>query len=171
MKRGHPDALYALCAPLPFHYSNMRAKGQQRMLEVVQNPDVAAALEEGVAAASVMDGAAEYYTTLSLLAHAVHINPALKNLREKAVLVPQAQLAPHAPIERFHAATREREAKLAALLDAADKADAGEDTQYRCRKCGSRVNVSPEQTRSADEGMTVFVTCRNTTCRHREVRH
>lgn len=171
MKRGHPDGLYALCAPLPFHYTNMRAKGQQRMLEIVHDADLAAALEEGVAAATVVDGAAEYYASLSLLAHAVYINPSLRLMREQAVLVPEAQMAPYAPIERFHAATREREIRLAALLDAADKADAGEDTQYRCRKCGSRVNVSPEQTRSADEGMTVFVTCRNTTCRHREVRH
>ena len=171
MKRGHPDGLYALSAPLPFHYTNMRAKGQQRMLEIVHDADLAASLEEGVAAMTALDSAAEYYTTLSLLAHAVHINPSLRHMRETAAFLPQSQLAPHAPIERFHAATREKEARLAALLDAADKADAGEDTQYRCRKCGSRVNVSPEQTRSADEGMTVFVTCRNTTCRHREVRH
>jgi hypothetical protein len=171
MKRGRPDSLYGLCTALPVYYLQMRAKGQQRRLEIVHDADVAAGLEEGVAAVSALDGLEYYNATLALLAHAVHVNPDLKNSREKAALLPHSLLAPYAPIERFHAATREREARLAALLDAADKADAGEDTQYKCRKCGSRVNVSPEQTRSADEGMTVFVTCRNTTCRHREVRH
>ena len=170
MKRARPSDTYALLAPLPAHYLQLRAQGQQRLLEVVDDADLAANIEEGVAPL-LCEGVKEYKTKVSLLAHAVLINPELRFLRDAAARLPDAALAPHAPIERYHTATRDKEAKLAALLDAADKADAGEETQYRCRKCGSRVNVSPEQTRSADEGMTVFVTCRNTVCRHREVRH
>jgi hypothetical protein len=106
------------------------------------------------------------------LAHAVHVNPGgVLRLGLAAAGEPESALAPNAPIEHFLRAVRDREARLAALLDAAESADASEDTQYTCRKCGARVNVSPEQTRSADEGMTVFVTCRSSVCGHREVRH
>lgn len=38
------------------------------------------------------------------------------------------------------------------------------NTQLKCRHCGSMASILLLQTRSADEPMTVFLTCKNTQC-------
>lgn len=67
------------------------------------------------------------------------------------------------PVRAAVCATEEARARSAALLKdltQADLADALPDAGVRCKKCGSN-DVANEflQTRSADEGTTIFCTC------------
>ncbi len=39
------------------------------------------------------------------------------------------------------------------------------ESLIKCRKCGANTNFSQSQTRSGDEAMTVFIECKNPSCR------
>ena len=81
-----------------------------------------------------------------------------------------AILAEHTLIGRIQKETELRHERFQSMLQ--DKYDAINDQNFtalvRCRRCGSEdVTWDEKQTRSADEGATIFVAC--VTCRNRWV--
>jgi len=85
------------------------------------------------------------------------------------VSVPLEVLVPHLPAKEAIFAKEEERKKSAALLKDLTQGEAAEvspDAGLRCKKCGSN-DITHEflQTRSADEGTTIFCTC--TKCKKR----
>jgi hypothetical protein len=153
-------------------YLALRARAQSLLLSVTQDVNVAAGVEEGAARLLMLRARPlETYTAkITALASALHINPQLPQyggaLHDLAS-VPDDMLAPHAPIMQWAAALKEKDRKQASLLEAAENEDAQEESAFKCDKCGHQVKIVQAQTRSADEGMTIFITCKNIKCGHR----
>jgi DNA-directed RNA polymerase subunit M/transcription elongation factor TFIIS len=81
------------------------------------------------------------------------------------VSVPIEALVPSLPVKEEILAKEAERKKSAALLKDLTQGDAAEvspDAGLRCKKCGSN-DITHEflQTRSADEGTTIFCTCTN----------
>jgi DNA-directed RNA polymerase subunit M/transcription elongation factor TFIIS len=156
-------------------YASLRCRAQELLLSIVHDANTAACIEEGAAPLLLLNSrAADMYSDKILaLASALQVNPELaaaggspEDLVALASL-PETELAPHAPINKWAAAQREREKKQAAMLAAAEQEDAMEDSAFKCERCGHNVKIVQAQTRSADEGMTIFITCKNEKCGHR----
>ena len=86
-----------------------------------------------------------------------------------AVSVPLETIVHALPAKEEIVAKEDHRRKSAALLKALTQGDAAEafpDSGVRCKKCGSN-DITHEflQTRSADEGTTIFCTC--TACKKR----
>lgn len=105
-----------------------------------------------------------------------HIRRAALNLRSnprvgrEVVRAHDANLTQGTLVGRIHDEAHARALKFEQMLQ--EKYDAIDDHEYkaivRCRRCGSTEVVWDEkQTRSADEGASVFCTC--TTCKNRWV--
>lgn len=80
-------------------------------------------------------------------------------------------LTQHTLVGRIHRETRARQERFQAMLQ--EKCDALNDQTFeaivRCRRCGSEeVTWEEKQTRSADEGFTIFCFC--VTCKNRWVK-
>jgi DNA-directed RNA polymerase subunit M/transcription elongation factor TFIIS len=156
-------------------YSALRCRAQELLLGIVRDANTAACIEEGAAPLLLLGARAVdvYSEKVLALASALHVNPELaapgtppEQLLAIASL-PDSELAPHAPINKWAAAQREREKKQAAMLAAAEQEDAMEDSAFKCERCGHNVKIVQAQTRSADEGMTIFISCKNEKCGHR----
>lgn len=157
-------------------YAALRGRAQELMLSIVKDANAAACIEEGAAPLLLLGGgrAVDVYSEKILaLASALQVHAELAAPGTPATQLlalaslPESELAPNAPINKWAAAQREREKKQAAMLAAAEQEDAMEDSAFKCEKCGHNVKIVQAQTRSADEGMTIFITCKNEKCGHR----
>ena len=126
------------------------------------------ALEHAVYAGA--HSAAAYEDKVKHLAAALCLNERLRLLEPGALVgLDDAGLAAGLPIAQLAAEQRERDAKQAAALaqeDAFLSGGGGTAAFLVCSKCkATTVAVEQKQTRSADEGMTVF--CRCMACGHK----
>ena len=158
-------------------YAALRCRAQDLLLGIVQDTNTAACIEEGAAPLLLLGPRAKdiYSAKILAIASAIQVNPELTRYSSETDLLtvasrPENQLAPNSPIVKWALAQREREKKQAAMLNAAEQEDSMEDSAFKCDKCGFHVNIVQAQTRSADEGMTVFITCKNDKCGHRSRR-
>ena len=163
--------MYAGIAAVP-EYLALRARSQELLLFVTQDANTAACVEEG--AAPLLNLHAQpietYEAKILALASALAINPELVRsgyALHKLAGLPDRALAPQAPIVQWAEALKEKESKQASLLEAAENEDAQEESAFKCDKCGHQVKIVQAQTRSADEGMTIFITCKNIKCGYR----
>jgi DNA-directed RNA polymerase subunit M/transcription elongation factor TFIIS len=111
--------------------------------------------------------AADYGDHVRRVAFNMHANPALGR---EVVAAGDDVLTRGTLVGRIREETRARAERFERMLQ--EKYDALNDRQYtaivRCRRCGSNeVTWEEKQTRSADEGATVFCAC--TTCKNRWV--
>jgi transcription elongation factor S-II len=100
--------------------------------------------------------------------HATHNLRTNSRLREEVVTASDEVLTQGTLVERLRKEAALRRARFESMLQ--EKYDALNDQTFeaivRCRKCGSQeVTWEEKQTRSADEGATVFCTC--TVCKNR----
>ena len=129
----------------------------------------ARALEHAVYAGA--HSAAAYEDRIKHLAAALFLNERLRALEPGALAgLDDAGLAAGLPIAQLAAEQRERDAKQAAQQQEEDSflsgATSGTKAFLVCSKCkATTVSVEQKQTRSADEGMTVF--CRCMACGHK----
>jgi len=107
---------------------------------------------------------------LYLFEHGLIDEARLRELGPLAIAsVPLEMIVSALPAKEEIAAKENHRRKSAALLKALTQGDAAEafpDSGVRCKKCGSN-DITHEflQTRSADEGTTIFCTC--TACKKR----
>ncbi len=111
--------------------------------------------------------AVEYYDHVRRAAHNLRENP---SVGEEVVGAPDDALVEGTLVGRIEREKALRDQRFEQMLQ--EKYEALDDATFasivRCRKCGSNdVSWEEKQTRSADEGATVFVTC--TKCKHRWV--
>jgi hypothetical protein len=81
---------------------------------------------------------------------------------ETLIFLDDALLATGTPFEHLRQETSKHKQRLEEILKSAPVANSSSSSSsfLSCRKCKSHnVHTSQKQTRSADEGMTVFVTC------------
>jgi hypothetical protein len=150
----------------------LRARAQGLLLSVTMDANTAACIEEGAAPLLLLKAQPleTYEAKILALTSALAINPDLVrsgHALHKIACLPDSLLAPNAPIVQWADALKEKEAKQASLLEAAENEDAQEESAFKCDKCGHQVKIVQAQTRSADEGMTIFITCKNIKCGHR----
>jgi DNA-directed RNA polymerase subunit M/transcription elongation factor TFIIS len=161
---------YAGIASIPA-YVALRARAQGLLLSVAKDVNVAACIEEGAAPLLMLKARPieTYEAKILALTSALAINPELAQYSalHNVASLPDNMLAPHAPIMHWAAALKEKDATQASLLEAAEHEDAQEESAFKCEKCGHQVKIVQAQTRSADEGMTIFITCKNVKCGHR----
>lgn len=109
----------------------------------------------------------EYMDRVRRAAFNLAANP---SLGREVVHLPDSFLAKGTLVGRIEEERKEREERFANMLQ--EKYDALNDRKFqaivRCRRCGSEeVTWDEKQTRSADEGATVFCACQ--TCKNRWV--
>ena len=153
-------------------YLALRARAQGLLLSVTQDANTAACVEEGAAPLLLLQSQPieTYEAKILALTSALAVNPELVRsgyALNKLAGLPDHLLAPHAPIVQWAETLKEKEAKQASLLEAAENEDAQEESAFKCDKCGHQVKIVQAQTRSADEGMTIFITCKNIKCGYR----
>ena len=101
----------------------------------------------------------EYVAHILNAAFNIRNNP---RLGENVVFLSDSEMAEGTPLGAIEADRAAREARFAKMLQ--EKYDELEDREFQsivhCRKCGSdNVSWEEKQTRSADEGATVFCVC------------
>lgn len=115
------------------------------------------------------------FTTTSNATTTIHVGPELHaRLRSVHDEDKRRELFIEAQSAQLQNSTTAEKNVLSALEEYENVANSDPlkgDQQFhmlKCRKCGSaEVQTEERQTRSADEGSTMFVTCQNEECRHR----
>ena len=138
-----------------------------RLLAATRPGDFALCRDVEAACHARAHTAAEYGEHVRRAAYNLHANPALGR---EVLDADDDALTRGTLVGRIREETRAREERFQRMLQ--EKYDALNDREYtaivRCRRCGStEVTWEEKQTRSADEGATVFCAC--TTCKNRWV--
>ena len=136
-----------------------------RLLHAARPDDFALCRDVEAACHAASHTAGDYGDHVRRAAFNLHANPAVG---AKVVRAPDEALTHGTLVGRIRDEARARAGRFEQML--ADKYDAINDCQFealvRCRRCGGEeVTWDEKQTRSADEGATVF--CRCTTCQNR----
>jgi DNA-directed RNA polymerase subunit M/transcription elongation factor TFIIS len=136
-----------------------------RLLRAARPADFALCRDVEAACHAAARTAGEYGDAVRRAAFNLHANPAVG---AEVVHAPDEALTHGTLVGRIRAEAAARAARFERML--ADKYEEINDARYealvRCRRCGSaEVTWDEKQTRSADEGATVFCAC--ATCKHR----
>ena len=143
-----------------------RRQDALRLLHTAR-PDMRCALNTEALCHSVSNTIDDYWDNVRRSAFNLQSNP---NIGAEVVISPDSVLTEGTLVGHIETERISREERFARMLQ--DKYEALDDITFqsvaKCRKCGSKdISWQEKQTRSADEGCTVFVTCND--CHHRWV--
>lgn len=141
-------------------YASVRIKSL-RMLSEVHN-DWNKVREIEAVAHAISESCSAYTDCMQRIVFNLHQNPSLRDRQADIVLLSDEDMSRGTIIEEIQRENEESRTRFDQIVQ--EKYElvnrAACRTTLRCRRCGSGdVQCEQKQTRSADEAMTVFVTC------------